>query len=77
MQRIWQYLGVVAALVALTGCDDTSSLDKVPPGRGTPADWVVDPGVRAGALNRYSSVLDLARAPINRHAIFRMVSSVD
>lgn len=62
MRRMWKYLGVLTVLIAVTGCDDTSSLDKVPAGRGTPADWVVDPGVRAGALNRYSSVLDLARA---------------
>jgi hypothetical protein len=55
---------ILSAVLALgaTGCGGPSPADKTPIERAAFEDWKIEPGVRIGALNRYGSELDLARA---------------
>lgn len=55
---------ILSAVLALgtTGCGGPSPAEKTPIEGAAFEDWKIEPRVRIGALNRYGSELDLARA---------------
>ena len=60
MTRPWLAFLVMALLVA--GCGGPTPAEKTPIERAAFEDWKIEPGLRIGALNRFGSELDLARA---------------